>query len=265
MHRVDRRLLTGRAVLFGAALCAVWLGACEPSHDGVMRNCAGKKGTTAGQGNSGDTAGSGGVVGGMGGADEGGEAPVSMGGSNKAGSGGTSSVSGSGGTPMTTAGTGMSMAGAPEPMGDGGMAGAAPVEMLKVCDACATQCEHYAGSEHGTDECLHGAGVAEAGPAKGVAKSVLCAELLDCFVRTKCVPFDPSMVSQAFDHCYCGDAGFACQTGSPKGPCVAQIEAAAESASFGDIGTRIGDPSYAAGRANLVEECYLSECPTTCF
>src|SRR6185369_11523866 len=245
------------ALALGAPGCSSdqpGLGSCPPagaSGSGGSGGGGGGGGITSAAGDSSD-AGEG-QIGGV--AGEGGDATSGKGGaSGKAGAGGSGGKAGSDGVGGSSGGTG----GGAGTGGSGGSGGGGP----KLCAACAEQCKVIAGDPLlGTDGCLNGPGVAQAGPAKSVALSVLCTELLSCLISSKCV-------SPAHDisECYCGMAAAECQTpGGAKGPCVSEIEAAAESDDSVDITGRFGDPSYALGRAKTVMDCYAENCPTTCF
>ena len=132
--------------------------------------------------------------------------------------------------------------------------------MLKICQECEEKCNDFDGLDVGTDYCLHGPGVAQAGPAKGVELSLLCAEALDCFYTSKCNAPGHDIVE-----CYCGTSGTACPTGGANGPCVPEVESSAETAAYADITARFGDATYALGRAALVMQCYNMYCPEKCF
>ena len=246
--------LLARSAAVGALALALGVPACgsDPESLGTCES--------GGSGGKGGSNGSGGMLGPAGGSSDAGESHAGgMSGEGGTGGGGPSggkAGGGGGGSGGNVAGSGGSLGSA----GDGGGEGGGDGVML--CKACEEQCKTYAGDPlMGTEDCLHGPGVAQAGPAKSVELSVLCTELLSCFISTQCGP-------PTHDHvdCYCGTSGAACQTpGGANGPCVAEIEAAAESSDYAAIGTRFDDPWFALGRAVSVINCYRDFCPTTCF
>jgi hypothetical protein len=68
--------------------------------------------------------------------------------------------------------------------------------------------------------------------------------------------------SGCFDtECFCGDA-FACFP--PNGPCVDEVEVAAETTNALDIDTRKMDTDYAIGRSLALDNCIMSQCSTAC-
>ncbi len=235
------------------------LGSCQPTAGkGGQGGQAGRGGapssapiggdtSDAGDGQTGGVPNEDGGRGGTGGGGRAGAAGSAATGGGTQGGGGAGGGNGQGGVGGTggTAGTG----------GGGGN--------LKVCAACQEECAIYGGDPGtGVDACLNGPGVAQAGPAKSEKLSVLCAETLDCFLTSKCV----TPAQQDPTACYCG-SNASCQLSgmNPMGQCVAEIEASAESAEFGRITERLGDPAYALGRAALVMACYIQNCPTECF
>jgi cysteine-rich repeat protein len=99
----------------------------------------------------------------------------------------------------------------------------------ETCEATAAGCKDLQVACYELD------GVATEGPAQGVAKADLCAELMACIRKSDCAysPADPlSGLDDGVTGCYCGDATFAeCiqqGTKAPNGPCKAEVEAAAE-------------------------------------
>jgi hypothetical protein len=209
------------------------------ANGGAAGHGAGGKGTAGSAGSK-----SGGDAGEMG---VGGEAG-SLGEAGSPSTGGSGGSNGSGGS----SGSGGSA-------GSGGSGGS--VTLIK-CDACEEQCSNWMGLGLGTDNCLNGPGVAQGGPAESFPLSLLCAELLDCMLRSGC-HYGPSGLSEV--DCYCGTAGDQCQSGAANGVCREAVEAAAESTDFGDIGARFGSPDYALGRAVIVVQCYDAECPAECM
>ncbi len=126
----------------------------------------------------------------------------------------------------------------------------AEVESM-VCAACIT----VAGL--GDFDCATMTGNALSGPAAGQPKSQLCFKLLDCMYDTQCAQADPV-------DCYCGTSGIACQTGGGTGLCRAEIEASLETTLFGDVGARIGDPSFAGGTAVVRLDGARAMCGEVC-
>jgi hypothetical protein len=163
--------------------------------------------------------------------------------------------------------------------GSGGAGGAAclPPGASAACSACeATKCttnafiygEGYdaatfdpgdpqtpAGGIDWYHLCYDATGAVAAGPMKGVKKSVLCPEIVDCVHRSGCNAADTANLP-----CYCGAgvtidecsaAGFV-----PKGPCADLIAGGAESNQPLTVGNRAVDYAYAAGAAlGLVTLC----------
>jgi hypothetical protein len=163
------------------------------------------------------------------------------------GSGGSAGSAGSGGS-----------AGSAGSSGSGGSGGSV---VLMKCDACEAQCADWQQTGYGTELCFEGPGTAQGGPAESFPLALLCGELVDCMLETGCAKAAGELVD-----CYCGTSGTACQTaGGANGECKDQIEAAAESTDFGDIGARFGDPLFALGRAQIVFDCYRAECPVECL
>ena len=109
----------------------------------------------------------------------------------------------------------------------------------------------------GAFDCALETGNALAGPAAGTPKLELCQILLGCTYATNCAAADPV-------DCYCGTSGAACQTGGANGDCRAEIEASLESTAFGEIGARIGDPSYAGGVAVVRVDGARAGCGEIC-
>jgi cysteine-rich repeat protein len=114
--------------------------------------------------------------------------------------------------------------------------------------------------------CYELAGTAAAGPALGLNKSDLCADVIACVRRTGCATVAYAG-SGGIESCYCG-AGVdisVCLSGTPAGPCKDDIEAGAESATPVDVGARFLDVSYATGAAlKLVARCDQKACQPQC-
>jgi hypothetical protein len=67
--------------------------------------------------------------------------------------------------------------------------------------------------------------------------------------------------------CYCGPGVVLCGgiLGRPTGPCVLEVEAAAGGTTDPlIIIERMTDTDYAVGRANLLAECAVQQCPDVC-
>jgi hypothetical protein len=126
---------------------------------------------------------------------------------------------------------------------------------LAIESAACSSCVATAGL--GGFDCLNEVGNAAGGPAAGVSRQLLCYQLLDCMYDTNCASADPV-------DCYCGTSGAACQTGGANGLCRTEIERSLESTAFGDIGARIGDPSFAGGVAVIRVDGSRSACGATC-
>jgi cysteine-rich repeat protein len=110
-----------------------------------------------------------------------------------------------------------------------------------------------------------GTAVASGGPAAGTLKSKLCEAAIACIRKTNCAAdFDPSPVS-----CYCGENAdlVACES-APKGPCAAELAAAAEARSLATLSQAwtAEDPTTTAGAvASIIVLCDQSACPSQCF
>jgi len=117
-----------------------------------------------------------------------------------------------------------------------------------------------------------GSDVAQAGPAAGTKKNVLCQSLVACLKRTGCGQNSQSI----FLKCYCGTANAAdcAEPGKPNGPCVEEIAAAGESRKRDELIQRQLKLTYALGVAALhyglcdggvcANECVLGKSNTAC-
>jgi hypothetical protein len=83
------------------------------------------------------------------------------------------------------------------------------------------------------------------------ARGERCVDLQSCVRASGC--FDSS--------CYCRNV-FACVP--PDGPCVPEVEAAAETTNVFDIDGRKMDTSYAIGRSYALDNCIATECASAC-
>jgi hypothetical protein len=262
MQPVTKTASFARAALLGGFVLALGVPACSEDSPSLGTCETATAGSSGSGGSGGGGSGSASVAGDS---SDAGEPPIggmSTGGGGgtggAAGKGGTGGKGGSGGAAAGTGGSG-GVAGTGGSSGTGGGSGGGTT--LQICQACEEKCNKWNGDPVvGTDGCLNMPGVAQAGPAKSVELSVLCAELLDCMLRTSC----PTLTTDGETACYCTNA-FTCQMTGGNGLCVDEIEAAAESDDYAIIGMRLGDPSYAVGRAVLASTCYREECPGVCY
>lgn len=79
----------------------------------------------------------------------------------------------------------------------------------------------------------------------------LCVDLQACVRESKC--FD--------GECFCGNA-VACFP--PSGPCIPEVQAAAETTNAFDIDGRKTDTNYAIGRSLALDVCLMAECASAC-
>jgi hypothetical protein len=151
--------------------------------------------------------------------------------------------------PPDDAGVPAEDAGEPPPPPPVGICGGEPTDPCLSC-----QCTACPGA---MAQCFDAEDVAAAGPAAGTSRGALCAAVVLCGATTGCTGQD----------CYCG-AGvglIACATGGAQGPCMSEIEAAAETTDPLTIATRQTDTSFALGRANAVGECAEGNCAAQCL
>jgi hypothetical protein len=83
------------------------------------------------------------------------------------------------------------------------------------------------------------------------ARGELCVDLQACVRENGC--FD--------SECFCGDS-FGCVL--PNGPCIPEIQAAAESINAFDIDGRKMNTNYAIGRSLALDICIMDECASAC-
>ncbi len=106
----------------------------------------------------------------------------------------------------------------------------------------------------------------EAGPAMGLPKHQVCADLVACIRRTNCVQDGKGTIGKG---CFCGTASTADCNDSKiggNGPCLNEVAAAAESSLFADISQREGNARFAIGMANKVAlQCDTDVCPAECM
>lgn len=113
-----------------------------------------------------------------------------------------------------------------------------------------------------------GLNLALQGPAQGQPKQQLCAKLVECLQRTQCIQDSPN--AGLAKGCFCGastsPADCADPQKGPKGPCVAEVGAAAESMALSDVSKREINLLYAAGIARkIVTSCTNDACPAECL
>lgn len=251
----------------GAAPDTSGTGGASANAGGIAGKSGG--GGSAGKGSGARTANDGGSAGNGAASADASTGGTGDGGANGSGGAGPSGSGGGGGD--ASVGTG----GAPA----GPVCGNNTVESGEECDdgntrdgdgcssVCTKKCETCEATAPGCKDlqtaCYELDGVATEGPAQGVAKADLCAEVIACIRKSDCAysPADPlSGLDDGVSGCYCGDATFAeCiqqQTKAPNGPCKAEIEAAAETTTPKTVGVRGLNPSYALGGAfSLIKFC----------
>jgi hypothetical protein len=251
---------------------------------GTGAGCSSESSATAGDGGpdaSGNGGAAGGSAGGKGGASSGGKGGASAGGKGGAGTGGKGGASAGG---VGGKGTGGAAAGGAGGKGAGGTsaggasaggttasggAGGAPVEAGKPCtgslcsSACAAcekqQCALAASTSgaSGSTDCCDAPSTlaghpAAAGPALGIDKGLLFADVLACYRRENCAVLGGTAnAPSSVEACYCGaTVPFnTCAGGTVQGPCKDAIEAAAETTKADQVLARMLDPQYAAGAA----------------
>jgi hypothetical protein len=113
--------------------------------------------------------------------------------------------------------------------------------------------------------CLEGEDKIKDGNAKGALKREVCAEILACMRRTKCV--DLTDLARGAQPCYCGSASEAgCLSGMANGPCKREMEDGAETVKPEEVASLIVDPTSALGAAsNLILWCDAMVCKGPCL
>jgi hypothetical protein len=152
----------------------------------------------------------------------------------------------------TTADAGAPVEDAAPAMDSEGPADASPPPSCRDCEQASCPATLTA--------CDEAAGVAEAGPAAGQPRNVLCVSAAECARTTRCAV-------SAVEDCFCG-AGvdpLACLTGGASGPCRAEFEAAAESTDAFVVAERFVDPQFALGNAVSLSTCDRDSCQAVCF
>lgn len=122
------------------------------------------------------------------------------------------------------------------------------------------------------DECWGMSGEAQAGPAAGAPRSLLCADLLSCILESSCdrVSRNTEGISGAFlENCYCGSAGDGCfsSSGQANGSCRRETEAALETTDPISILQRLGgsDDHYPIfSMVDAVLDCENDDCESEC-
>lgn len=123
------------------------------------------------------------------------------------------------------------------------------------CLACAE-----AGCKERIDKCLNIEGTAAAGPAQGRARAELCAESLDCAIKSRCVTGGSAM------SCYCGTAfGLDCISPKANGSCKAKLEAGLETTDPKEIAVNYGDDKRGGGAAMQLVQCLINHRCDRCF
>ncbi|HET7538632.1 MAG TPA: hypothetical protein VFK05_02135 [Polyangiaceae bacterium] len=135
-----------------------------------------------------------------------------------------------------------------------------------ACQACeladATSCYDDGDNTDGSSLLNMKAALAFYGGANDDARVSKGIAAEQCFYKSGCA----KQPGQIFTTCYCGTSGGNCTTpGAANGPCKAEIEAAAESTAPLDIASRIGDPSFPAGIAQVRVACDKTQCASTCL
>jgi hypothetical protein len=104
--------------------------------------------------------------------------------------------------------------------------------------------------------CFDAEDFAQDGPAAGQARAELCEAVVVCGQQSGCTG----------QECFCGEGVdlLACAL-NPQGPCVSQIQAAAETTDPLTIAGRQEDTSFALGRANAVGDCAAASCAAECL
>lgn len=300
-----RRAARGLSILLGLALLGASGCADEIGGDGWVAPANGRGGAALGQGGDqnsggmmaeagapGENPGSGGK-GGKGGRGGGGTRP------NGGSAGSSTSEEGMGGeTGGAVCGNGVTEAPA-EDCDDGNAVGndSCPANCSKACETCentyCTAVRSAEAGEHGMitsdsrspkdlqSACFDMPGLAEGGPAQGIARSELCQEMVDCIRREKCeqiVPDDfggyTAAINYAFTRCYCDvdvtDGSYLDKCKSPDtfvpGKCKRQIQEASERDDTGTAFNGLYSGAKPLGTANLLlQSCDKKLCTEECL
>lgn len=121
--------------------------------------------------------------------------------------------------------------------------GAFEVNPDEPCDHCEQRfCTRMNGRNYIKD-CTSGKGSKE------------CMAFVECAERTRCHLEETA-------RCYCGEVSLLeCMEQGGTGPCVKEVEAAAESRNPKEISLRFADSRYAVGRAFSLISCKRNHCP----
>ena len=123
------------------------------------------------------------------------------------------------------------------------------------CLACAV-----ARCQDRIDKCLKLNGAANGGPARGVPKTQLCAETLDCAIKSRCVQAGSGR------DCYCGAAkGLDCLSTAANGSCKSKLEASLETTVPAQIASYFGDDNRGGGAAMQLVQCLINHNCDRCF
>lgn len=123
------------------------------------------------------------------------------------------------------------------------------------CLACAE-----ANCKGKVDNCLNIQGNADAGPAQGRAKSDLCAETLECAIKSRCV------AGGSGKNCYCGSAfGLDCISPKANGACKSKLEGSLETTVPSAIAVQYVDEQKGGGAAMQLVQCLINRRCDRCF
>jgi cysteine-rich repeat protein len=268
------------ALLTGAALVAA---ACDGESPAGYKAPGSAQGGTAGSnaavaaGDTSSPSDAGADTGGMG--DTGGSGGSKAGSSSSGGSGGSSgsgiSLGGRGG-----AGGAGGKGGSGGSGGAGTVCGNGKVEGTEECDdgntanfdGCSSQCQSKCESclhefygedpdyQYLVDFCQNSISPAENGPAAGQLRSKLCQGVVKCMVDSGCATGAAQEKSTLLDICYCGAGvseeeclnGGADHLGNPQGPCVKEMNAAAEDKNPSTVEINLTNLTLGLGVAELL-------------
>jgi cysteine-rich repeat protein len=201
-------------------------------------------------------------------------------GSGGSSSGGSAGTGGSGGsTPAPRCGDGNVAPG--EECDNGANAEGNPVGGDGCSSTCKSACEECLKAEPCIDTVDLGEeyykqafvtqneGEAQGGPAAGVSKRELTANLFECYLENaaQCAtPFSPPLVS--VQKCWCANeitAECTSEATMLDGPCIEEAEEATETTNPAIIEQQLNGPGYASGRAWWLLNCAWAECAAECL